>query len=645
MKKVVIIGGGVAGLTLGLLLKKNNIEVVINEKLSKMTTRGHAFLMHIDGWSVLEELKNGSELSLPGEEIGAFCLNNQDGEPIKKQKLNLWRCIKRRDLIQFLYDLFPAEQIKGGRVFSHFIYENDKVVAAQFKNGEVEYGDIFVGADGAGSAVREATIGSVTYTDIEVKEVVGICSHEKLGEIYQNIFTKFQSDKRGLSFGMIPVSKQDFVWFMQYSVKDADCHQGCSIEELKAFCEYQLAEFPPVVAELLANNDYHTSYIWNTRDFGLLPKFHHKNVVLLGDAAHLALPFTSAGTTNAILDAQKLTEQLLIHDNYEDAFEQYYQDRKDLIEQHIKLGRELKDVFVNPSLSDNDKMVVPLISKKIDEDARIEKKIDVQYFTDPICSTCWVVQPLLRKLKLEYGAYFNIDYRMGGLLPSWDDFQRGPISKPSDVAPHWEEVCLLHGIPLDGDIWLEDPLPSSYPPSIAFKAAQMQDADLAVLFLRRIKEMLFLEKINIVDLDYLEKAAFEVGLDSARFLRDYESSAEVAFREDLIKAQDMQVGVFPTLIFTNKNKEKIESKGYQEYEYLESIIHQLVPEARKRSINSDPMYLFGNFSTMTNKEYSFLSNTSSEETEKILMDLYTKGYIDKYESKNGIIWKSKLAAY
>ncbi|MEA5140523.1 DsbA family protein [Arcicella rigui] len=645
MKKVVIIGGGVAGLSLGLLLKKNNFEVVISEKNAKMTSRGHAFLMHIDGWSILEELKEGLDIPLPGEEIGVFCLNNQNGVPIKKQKLNLWRCIKRRDLIQFLYDLFPAEQLKGGRAFSHFIYENDKVVAAVFQNGEVEYGDIFVGADGAGSAVREATIGPVPFTAIEVKEVVGISSHEKLGEIYQNVFTKFQYQNKGLSFGMIPVSKKDFVWFMQYSVKDGDCNQACTPEELKAFCEYQLADFPPVVAELLSNNDYKTSYIWNTRDFGLLPKFHHKNVVFIGDAAHLALPFTSAGTTNAILDAHKLTEQLLIHEDCEAAFTQFYDDRKESIEKHINLGRELKELFVNPSLTDNEKMVVPLISKKIDEDARFEKLIDVQYFTDPICSTCWVVQPLLRKLKLEYGAYFNIEYRMGGLLPSWDDFQRGAISKPSDVAPHWEEVCLLHGIPLDGDIWLEDPLPSSYPPSIAFKAAQMQDADLAVLFLRRIKEMLFLEKKNIVDLDYLEKAAFEVGLDSARFLRDYESTAEIAFREDLIKAQDMQVGVFPTLIFTNKNNEQLVSKGYQEYEYLEQIIHELVPNAKKRIINSDPMYLFGNFSTMTNKEYSFLSNTSMEETENILLDLYTKGYVDKYESKNGIIWKSKLAIY
>jgi len=119
--KVVIIGGGVAGLTLGLLLKKNNIEVVVNEKFKEMTTRGHAFLMHIDGWSILNELNANTEIRLPGEEIGAFSLNRQDGKQVKRQKLNLWRCIKRKDLVQFLYDLFPKEQLKTGRTFSHFI--------------------------------------------------------------------------------------------------------------------------------------------------------------------------------------------------------------------------------------------------------------------------------------------------------------------------------------------------------------------------------------------------------------------------------------------------------------------------------------------------------------------------------------------
>jgi len=38
--KVVIIGGGIAGLTLGILLRKKNIETVINERLENMPVRG-----------------------------------------------------------------------------------------------------------------------------------------------------------------------------------------------------------------------------------------------------------------------------------------------------------------------------------------------------------------------------------------------------------------------------------------------------------------------------------------------------------------------------------------------------------------------------------------------------------------------------
>jgi hypothetical protein len=62
-----------------------------------------------------------------------------------------------------------------------------------------------------------------------------------------------------------------------------------------------------------------------------------------------------------------------------------------------------------------------------------------------------------------------------------------------DAAKHWEEVS-EHKTPLDGDIWIEDPLHSSYPPSIAFKAAQIQSNDKAISVLRRLQEMIFIEK-------------------------------------------------------------------------------------------------------------------------------------------------------
>lgn len=86
-----------------------------------------------------------------------------------------------------------------------------------------------------------------------------------------------------------------------------------------------------------------------------------------------------------------------------------------------------------------------------------KKSVKLIYYTDPICSSCWGIEPQLRKLKLEYGDAIEIEYRMGGLLPDWN-YNSGGIGKPSDVASHWDEVSDHYDMPMDGDVWLEDPL-------------------------------------------------------------------------------------------------------------------------------------------------------------------------------------------
>jgi putative protein-disulfide isomerase len=177
-----------------------------------------------------------------------------------------------------------------------------------------------------------------------------------------------------------------------------------------------------------------------------------------------------------------------------------------------------------------------------------KKSIRIVYFTDPICSSCWGIEPQLRKMKLEYGDELDIEYHMGGLLPDWS-YNSGGISKPSDVAHHWDEVSKYYEMPIDGDIWLEDPLPSSYPPSIAFKAAQIQDTKKAVLFLRKIREMVFLEKKNITKWEYLKKAALEAGLDTVKFKSDYNGQAKQDFQNDLNLGRQMGVRGFPSLFF------------------------------------------------------------------------------------------------
>jgi 2-polyprenyl-6-methoxyphenol hydroxylase-like FAD-dependent oxidoreductase/predicted DsbA family dithiol-disulfide isomerase len=643
--KVVVIGGGIAGLSLGIFLIEKKIEVVICERFTELQSRGHAFLMHRDGIAPLKRMNYKCGVLLPARKVDEFILKRPDDSEVKDQRLSQWYCIKRADLLGFQYSLYPLAQLKEGRIFSHFIVRNNKAIAAVFENGDVEYGDIFVGADGGNSKVRGILFDDVTFTPVQVKEIVGIVTAERIASSYPNIFTKFQDKTNGRAFGFIPTSDTELVWFMQYDPSIADLTNNTA-EALRSFCFKFMYDFPEVVHEILRANDFTTSYVWETKDFDLLPSFHKQNVVLIGDAAHLALPFTSAGTTNAIVDAQTLVKCLGEDPNYETAFNRYYELRSKDIEKHLLKGRELKKQFLDPSAHNDDDIPLPLTIGDNEPLHRKEKRKEIQvlYFTDPICSTCWIIQPTLRKLKLEYDNYINIEYCMGGLLSSWDEYSSSKIMKPTDAARHWEEVGAEHGMPLDGDIWYEDPLTSSYPPSIAFKAAQMQDPERAILFLRRIKEMVFTQKKNIIKWEHLRRAAFDVGLDSARLLRDYEGRAKELFRQDILLSQQLGVKGFPTLFFSNGDHNKFVLRGLQPYERFESIIHQMIPDAKKESYTRSPEELFSFFPTMTEKEFVYLGNLSKEEAKIILNSMYRQGSIDKYESKNGTIWISKQKA-
>ncbi|RYU91905.1 DsbA family protein [Mucilaginibacter terrigena] len=281
----------------------------------------------------------------------------------------------------------------------------------------------------------------------------------------------------------------------------------------------------------------------------------------------------------------------------------------------------------------------------INEDTLIydkkQKPVQITYFTDPICSSCWGIEPQLRKLKLEYGAYINIEYRMGGLLPSWDGFNGGGITKPSDVAHHWDEASRYYQMPIDGNVWLEDPLDSSYPPSIAFIAAKMQNDAKADKFLRRIKEMVFTEKKNIAKWENLYQAALQTGLDAERFKQDFEGEAKRLFQADLNFARTMGVRGFPTLFFANDGGEQQILKGFKAYEHFEQMVKDLYPGAKKAMIDTDASAVFEYYPTLTTKEFSVITDDTLEASRKILQGLANDGLLEKVATRNGDLWKKK----
>lgn len=296
----------------------------------------------------------------------------------------------------------------------------------------------------------------------------------------------------------------------------------------------------------------------------------------------------------------------------------------------------------NPLLCDPEKGICEIPASQTDMQnnytSQNQKPITIIYFTDPICSSCWGIEPQLRKLKLEYGSTVEIQYHMGGLLPDWS-YNSGGISKPSDVAQHWDEVSAYYQMPIDGDVWLEDPLSSSYPPSIAFKAAQMQDAAKAIPFLRRIREMVFLEKKNITKWEHIASVANEVKLDPVRLKADYENQAIIAFQADLELAKKMGVRGFPSLFVTN-NKDKQEFiYGFKPYSVFENSIVNIYPEAKKINYDKSWKYLFEKYPTLTLKEFSELSEMDLLQSETTLQKLLQQKELTRLTTKNGALWK------
>ncbi len=299
----------------------------------------------------------------------------------------------------------------------------------------------------------------------------------------------------------------------------------------------------------------------------------------------------------------------------------------------------------NPLLCDLETGVCALPGAKADPPTAIhssKKRLRVIYYTDPICSTCWGIEPQLRKLKLEYGNSIETEYRMGGLLPDWS-YNSGGISKPSDVAGHWDEVSPHYDMPIDGDVWLEDPLPSSFPPSIAFKAAQMQDGDKAVSFLREIREMVFLQKKNITQWEHLAKAAQSVGLNVVLFKNDYGNGAKTLFEEDLKLARELGVRGFPTIFFFDEEGNREVVYGFKQYTFYEMAILKLRPSATKGEYSKNWERLFSIYPSMTAREFSELSGMPGIESQSLLDGLSDKGVLEKFTTKNGAIWSLKDA--
>ncbi|XBD02122.1 ClpXP adapter SpxH family protein [Pseudalkalibacillus hwajinpoensis] len=274
--------------------------------------------------------------------------------------------------------------------------------------------------------------------------------------------------------------------------------------------------------------------------------------------------------------------------------------------------------------------------------------MEIYSFIDPLCPDCWGLEPIIKKLHLEYGHTFRLRHLVGGNIQTFNSFKRKNkgIKTHADVAERWERTATRSGMSCDGDLWYEDPMDTPYIASIAIKAAELQGKLPGYRFLRKMREQLFIQKQNMTKEENLIQAAKETGLDVHEFHKDLHSKAAVkAFQCDLKISTEMDVSELPTLVFFNENieEEGLKITGLYDYDvYVRILTEMLNTEPVPEPLPSLEEFM-SRYQFVATKEVAVVYDLSCDDADAAMKKLALKQKVEKVPAKHGSFWRAVKA--
>ena len=362
--KIAIIGGSVAGLATGLRLSQGGHDVSIHERRSTGSVGGFGLLLTPSVRHGLTSL--GLDVDRLGRPVEQFEIRNEKNQSLLCRDLHQTKGVERSELQDLLTSGLDPQRLHQGNAFCHFESTADGVAnAAIFEDGSRVEADLFIGADGVRSRVRQQWNRGPDLRSVESVELVGIYR----GEVPQELLgraLKFIPQEGGLAIGMVPTSDRSVVWYIQC---DPRRWPQCFADSQERACwlEALVDQFPDPVAHIIQGSDLSNVHLWRTTDRDLPETFHRGNVLLIGDAAHPLLTFTSQGTGSAIEDALAIGGLLdqngdadIDSDHLPGILGEYSRMRKPILKARLYMGRRMQSQFL--SHSSERQQLVPICS-------------------------------------------------------------------------------------------------------------------------------------------------------------------------------------------------------------------------------------------------------------------------------------------
>lgn len=307
--KILINGGGIAGLTCAIALQKLGFETEVFEAAPQIKPAGAGLVIQRNAIKAFEYLGIADDVIRASKPINQFSIRDEKGRIIKNQKPSssdkmqfVGLGIHRHTLHQILQRHLPEYICTTNKKAVRFTNEQEKI-RLHFEDGTDTAGDYLISADGIHSPIRLQLL-----PDSKPRYAGYICWRSVVNNSELNITSALEFWGPKGRFGIVPINGNNVYWYA--SINAAHQYDSKNYHYSLGYLKDHFAGYPAEVKKVLALSADDALVLNPISDIKPLDRFAFGRVLLIGDAAHATTPNLGQGACQAIEDVMVLHQEL-----------------------------------------------------------------------------------------------------------------------------------------------------------------------------------------------------------------------------------------------------------------------------------------------------------------------------------------------